>query len=300
MANTRSPLATQQMNERDLNDLNTLMRDQSWYKDWFRSQGLDPNKVKLSESQRNALSLLAEQQGLTLGDRMKFDEAGNVNQKGGFAGMPGWAKGLIAGGAIGGSMLIPGVGPAVLNGLKGSLGFGGGGGASNAAMSGSGAYAVPEVGSASASGGGGMNILGGLKDFFLGGNGKKGMDPTSLLLGGLSLLGGDGEEVNSFKGTSADPVMRMTEALDAIKALSNHITSRGPARLKAPNFEPPAPVDIPGLGFQIGGGLGRDPSLFGQIELPQSQFPDLFGGPGGAQPRGFAELFANRKQNGNS
>lgn len=288
--------------------MNLLMRQQPWYQDWFKAQGLNQDKVKLNDSQRNSLTALAAQNGLTLDKRMKLDEAGNVNQKGGFAGMPTWAKVALAAApaAATAGFGLAGMGP--LAAMGGGGAGAGGTGAGLTAASNFASTQIPQAvaGTAATKGatmGGGF--LSGLKDYFLGGNGKKGMDPTTLLLGGLSMLGGD-EEINSFKGTSADPVRRMTEALDMIKSLSSNIAARGTPRMRAPQseFEPPAPVEIPGLGFQIGGGLGKDPSLFGTLDFGgPSQFPDLFGGPGGAVPRdtgtNFADLFNNRnKQNG--
>lgn len=116
--------ATQQMSEEDLNKVNIHLREQPWYQEWFRSRGLNPNQVKLSEQQRSELSNLAARNGFELGDRMKFDEAGNMNQKGGFAGMPTWAKVAIAAAPVAGAMLIPGAREATLGNLGGIFGGG--------------------------------------------------------------------------------------------------------------------------------------------------------------------------------
>lgn len=110
--------ATQQTSEADLNKLNGAMRAMPWYQQFFKERGLDPNKVKLSSQQREALSGLAAQNGYQLGSRMKFDEAGNINQNGGFAGMPTWAKVAIAAAPVAGAMMIPGAQGAVVGGIK--------------------------------------------------------------------------------------------------------------------------------------------------------------------------------------
>lgn len=90
------------------NKINLTMRQTPWYQDWFRSKGLDPNRVKLSDQQRSDLSSLAARNGMPLTDGLVLDQAGNVNVKHGFAGQPGWLKALEIGGAVAGSLLIPG------------------------------------------------------------------------------------------------------------------------------------------------------------------------------------------------
>lgn len=131
--------ATQDTSEEDLNKINTVLRMQPWYQQWFSQRGLNPNKVKLSKGQQQELQNLAARNGYEIGDRMKFDEAGNVNQKGGFAGMPTWAKIAISAAPVAASMAIPGVREATV-GQLGSI-FGGGGGV-GAAGTGSGATAA--------------------------------------------------------------------------------------------------------------------------------------------------------------
>ena len=104
--------------------------------------------------------------------------------------------------------------------------------------------------------------------------GAKGLDYTSLILGGLSMLGGDdsGQERKSFEGTGADPTKNLSEMLEAIKRLGKGVQERGPVKLRS-SYVPPPPVavNIPGIPFQIGGGLGRDPAL---------DNPDLLEGSG--------------------
>src|SRR5690349_7199962 len=122
MMATPTTTATQDTSEAELNQINLHLKQQPWYQQFFKERGLNPNKVHLSSDQQQALTQLAAQNGYALGDRMKVDAAGNFNQKGGFAGLPAWGKALVAGAPIAGAMLIPGVGPAVLNGATHALG----------------------------------------------------------------------------------------------------------------------------------------------------------------------------------
>lgn len=116
MANDK---ATQKTSEEELNKVNLTLKSQPWYQQFFKERGLDPNKVKLSGSQRQALTGLAAQNGYSLGDRMKFDEAGNINQQGGFAGMPTWAKIAIAAAPV---VATAGLGAAGIGPMAGVMG----------------------------------------------------------------------------------------------------------------------------------------------------------------------------------
>lgn len=121
---------------------------------------------------------------------------------------------------------------------------------------------------------------------------SKGLDPTSLLMMGLGFLGGDdsGQQRQSFHGTGAtDPVTSLRAALEAITKAGQGLQSRGPTRLRSSYVQrPPAPVQIPGLPFQIGGGLGMDPALSDPSLLEAPGLPpelgNIFGGAT-AQPR---------------
>lgn len=169
----------------------------------------------------------------------------------------------------------------------GALGFtgGAGGAAPEIATSTSPASVAAPTASGAVSGASGpASTMSGFGKFF-----SKGLDPTSLLMMGLGFLGGDdsGQQRQSFSGTSADPVQRLTAALDAIKQMGQGLQSRGPTRLRSSYAQaPPAPVQIPGLPFQIGGGLGVDPALKDPslLESPQPDLGNLFGGAT-AQPR---------------
>lgn len=150
-----------------------------------------------------------------------------------------------------------------------------------------------------AAGGGGSHMAGGIGGWLKG----MGIDPTMLGLGGLSLLGGDdGQELQSYDGTAADPVNALADALNMARNLSTHLASRGPTKLRS-SFVPPAPVgvNVPGLPFQIGGGLGQDPALRDQslLESPNSmQGLDLFA-PAGSQAGG-GKAVSRRKPNGST
>jgi hypothetical protein len=112
---------------------------------------------------------------------------------------------------------------------------------------------MPEV----ADGGGGGGLSGLLGKF-------SGRDLTSLILGGVSLLGGEPDyfqKKQPYTGAAA-PQQTLEEALAAIKSLASSAAASGPPVLKnsvAPAG--PAPVTIDGIPFQIGGGMGRDPAL---------------------------------------
>lgn len=106
-------------------------------------------------------------------------------------------------------------------------------------------------------------IGGGLGKLF----GKGKIDPTTALLGGLSLFGGDGQqEMGSFRGAGVpgivDPIQSLYQAIKASHLMGEGLSKRPHAQLRSSVIQPgPEPVQIPGLGFQIGGGLGRDPAL---------------------------------------
>lgn len=103
---------------------------------------------------------------------------------------------------------------------------------------------------------------------------KGGFDPTALALGGLSALfggGNDGQQVNSYhKGVSpaaaqlVDPIQSLYNALAASDRMGvnlSHRLSNGHYLPSSFVQQGPAPVTIPGLSFQIGGGLATDPAL---------------------------------------
>jgi hypothetical protein len=88
------------MNDTDINAFNLKIRQTPWYQEWFQQRGLDPNHVKLNDQQRQELKSLVEQQaGFKFPGDMKIDPAGNLNEKGGWAGLPLGVKIAIIAGA---------------------------------------------------------------------------------------------------------------------------------------------------------------------------------------------------------
>jgi hypothetical protein len=296
------------MGDEEINQFNLHIRQQPWYQDWFRAQGLNPDKVKLSKQQRAQLEQLVIQNAGVNPDAfndMMIDPAGNLNSEHGFASLPTWAKVAIGAAAAGGGYLAaPYVGSA--------LGMGGGGvpnavpavsgnlvptvtGGTSSALGTTAAGSFAPAATKAATGSVGSRIGKGLL------NQAKGLDYTALALGGLSMLGEDegDDPMKSMRGTTADPVQRMTEALDAVKAMTSNVQQRGATRQRRPDFNPPAPiaVDIPGIPFQIGGGLGRDPAIAEALKREgqsPTQLPDLFGGAGGDVPASFQDIFPKR------
>lgn len=90
-----------------------------------------------------------------------------------------------------------------------------------------------------------------------------GRDMTDLALAALSLFGDD-QERESFEGAGeADPRRALHQALSGLYRSGQGLAERSPVRLRS-SYVPsagPEPVSIPGLPFQIGGGLGVDPAL---------------------------------------
>jgi hypothetical protein len=79
------------------------------------------------------------------------------------------------------------------------------------------------------------------------------LNPTQLLLGGLSLFGGSNDPFQhreSFSNTGADPVRTLSGALDAIRGLSANLGHRGPTQMRGVVPKGPEPVSVPGLPFR--------------------------------------------------
>lgn len=105
----------------------------------------------------------------------------------------------------------------------------------------------------------------GLSNLFGAGGMFKQMDPTSLLFGALSLFGGPQQQQReSFTqpGAITDPKQALYQALQSVYRTGQGLSERKPVSLRSSYVQaPPVPVNIPGIPFQIGGGLGRDPAL---------------------------------------
>lgn len=89
-----------------------------------------------------------------------------------------------------------------------------------------------------------------------------------LALSGLSMLGGEdsggGNQRGSYTQANSitDPRQALYQALKGSNVLGEALAKRGPVQLRSAYVPPPpVAVDIPGVPFQIGGGLGRDPAL---------------------------------------
>lgn len=133
-------------NEAALDEWNQQFRMSPERAEFLQLMGVDPNgPIRLSDSQREQFKKFLASKGINLPAGMEIDPAGNLNQNEGvgkYATNP-WVLGSLAAG----SMLIPGVGTAVLSGLgkAGSAigratGFGGGAGAGAAGGAGGGLF----------------------------------------------------------------------------------------------------------------------------------------------------------------
>jgi hypothetical protein len=176
------------------------------------------------------------------------------NEKGQIENPIAWGNilGLAIGGGIGAEALLPALGGA---------GAAAGGGAASAGEStgmtaaelaaapGLGSTAPGVVAGSSIGSGGAMSGIGSALS-------KIGLDPTSLILGTLKLLGGP-QKLKSFEGTGAtDPRTALLNALQADYRTGQNVMDRKPVSLRSYLPKPASPVYIPGLNVQLGGGLG--------------------------------------------
>jgi hypothetical protein len=94
---------------------NAFIRQQPWYQQFFAQRGLNPNKVKLSDSQRKQLAGVLKEHGLDLSntDGMNIDPSGNVNDPHGWASQPSWLKAVEIAATVAGTA---GIGAAALGG----------------------------------------------------------------------------------------------------------------------------------------------------------------------------------------
>lgn len=139
------------MDDTSINAFNLKIRLTDWYQDWFRSKGLNPNMVKLNDQQREELKRLVEaKSGFVFPKDMKIDPAGNLNEKGGWAGLPTGVKIAIIAGA---TVATAGAAGAFAGG--GGIGAGGLGSGATAAGNFAAQGASPLLGGGSLAAGGG-------------------------------------------------------------------------------------------------------------------------------------------------
>lgn len=82
-----------------------------------------------------------------------------------------------------------------------------------------------------------------------------------LALAAASMLGGDGtQHRQSYKGDLTSPEHSLYNALAATYRSGQGMMDKKPVRLRGLLPDAPQPVSIPGLGFQIGGGMGHNPA----------------------------------------
>lgn len=140
-------------NEQEALQATAAMRSEPWYAALLKSWGLDPKgdangNVKLSDAQQQQVLQTAQQHGVGINeDDFHVDENGQIAKNDSH-----WLRNTLIAAGVGGSMLIPGVGPAVLAGLGhvgstlGTIGSGLAHGAAGA------------VGAGGAAGGGGSTL----------------------------------------------------------------------------------------------------------------------------------------------
>lgn len=117
-----------------------------------------------------------------------------------------------------------------------------------------------------------------------------GIDPTSLILGGLSLFGNSDpyQKKQGYNGALTSPENSLGDTLSAIQSLAGQISAQS-----GQNHVPQSagPVSIPGIPFQIGGALGTDPAMIAPLKLQN---------PFGNQATPAQPGIARRRPNGNS
>ena len=92
------------------------------------------------------------------------------------------------------------------------------------------------------------------------------IDPMAAIMTALGLVGGPQQQQfkKSFRqpGQITDPKESLYHALQATYRAGQGLSEKTPTRLRSSVVpQGPSPITIPGLGFQIGGGMGHDPAL---------------------------------------
>lgn len=86
-----------------------------------------------------------------------------------------------------------------------------------------------------------------------------------LALAAASMLGGDdsgggGQKRQSYRGPLTNPEDSLYQALSGVYRAGQGMMEKKPVQLRGLLPEAPQPVSIPGLPFQIGGGMGHNPA----------------------------------------
>lgn len=137
-----------QPSETARNAMNEQLQRQPWYQQYKQRIGMWDRPTNLNSQQKAELTQLAAQHGMQLPKGAVFDDAGNVNIRHGYAGMPTWAKIAIAAAPV---IATAGFGAAGMGPMAGMFGAGGGGlgsgvAGTTSALGAGGSMAVPELG----------------------------------------------------------------------------------------------------------------------------------------------------------
>src|SRR5690349_4081155 len=104
------------MDKKAINAFNEKLRANPGYREFLTGMGVDPDRaIKLTSEQRKLAASWVRANIGDIGD-LQIDPAGNVNTDHGFSAAI--KNPIVLGGLAAGSMLIPGVGPAVLGALS--------------------------------------------------------------------------------------------------------------------------------------------------------------------------------------
>lgn len=177
-------------------------------------------------------------------------------------GAAGTTAGVAMPTAVSGLTTLPGV----ATGIPGAVGGAGAAGAGTAGVGGAVAKA------AGAATGGGM-----------GGDMKKLLTMLGIQ-GGVDLLGSlFAPKPNSFAGGPADPEKVLTEQFAAIKRLTDGLGKQMSGGYSAgPGLRAPAPISLPNVPFQIGGGMSNDPAMR-NMTRPGLDISGILGGSIGSE-----------------
>jgi len=213
------------MTDTSINQFNLQIRQQPWYQDWFRQRGLDPNRVQLDDRQREELKQLVEaQSGFKLPGDMKIDPAGNLNEKGGWAGLPTGVKIAIIAGA---TVATAGAAGAFGGGAGAASAAGGGGGAAAGGTGtaiGTGLGMAPSLAGSTAVGAG--SAAAGAGAFGAGGSSLLGTLGTAAQMGGR-LASGAAAQRSEDRGAQAEyDLFRVpTQNTQALQAARDRLSS---------------------------------------------------------------------------